>query len=99
MNVMFCRNIDISKDIGLGEFNMGQMNLYDYLHKENDPLYKGLAELKAGKTVTISDIEVTLNVFGVYEVSHDQVHDAFSSIEECYRFLNKLFNDIQLSNT
>lgn len=74
---------------------MRQMSLYDFFGKSNDPLYNKLANLSTGDSFFICEIEVTMNIFGLYEISHSDTHEAFSTIDKCYLELNKIINSME----
>ncbi|MFD1707692.1 MULTISPECIES: hypothetical protein [Siminovitchia] len=76
---------------------MEQTCLYDYLDKQDDPLYRKILLLKKGEDFYVDIYKISLNLFGLYEVTCHESHIAFSSRDECYRFLNKKINESQLN--
>lgn len=73
---------------------MEQMNLYDYFGKEEDPLFVTVSNINKGETLSIGEHEITLNPYGIYEISsRDEVHESKGSLEACYKYLvdNQIF--------
>lgn len=60
-----------------------QVSIFD-LSREDDPLYIKLKQLKSGGEVIISNIVVSLNSHGLYEINDDDNHDSASSLDKCY---------------
>ncbi|MGP4074162.1 hypothetical protein ACTWQB_16795 [Piscibacillus sp. B03] len=71
---------------------MEQLSFYDYLDKEEDPLYQKLLHVTKEMSVTIGPYNVSRNQANMYEaVSEDDEFPA-SSIDDCYEKLNKRMN-------
>ncbi len=71
---------------------MEQINLYDYLGVEDDPIYIMLSRLKNGYTVVFEDVHVTKNDFGLFELASNQLHEVFSDIRSCYKYVSDLLS-------
>lgn len=63
------------------------MNLYNYLDKEDDPIYQLLLQINVNQSVTISDFDILLNDYGIYEIVNDDIHECKNTMEGCYHFL------------
>lgn len=75
---------------------MVQLDLYDYFGKEKDPLYMLLNTLNKNSTITINEFEVTLNQYGIYEISNQDIHESRSTLDGCYKFISNYVNDENL---
>lgn len=77
-----------------------QMNVFDYIGVENDLLFQSLKKLERGDAVVFGTddarVVVRFNAFGLYEIVSDKkkVHEGFSDIKACYRFLSSLGVDL-----
>ena len=75
---------------------MEQVSFYDFFPKQNDPLYLTLEKLTTGDSVQLGEFTVTLNKFGIYEITSEQIHEAKDSLDACYQHLNQLGKGIDL---
>lgn len=66
---------------------MEQLNVYDLLGDDTDPVYKSLLNLKKGESITLEDMDLSLNHFGIYELSSETWQECFRDIMDCYRFI------------
>ncbi len=41
---------------------------------------------------------ITLNQWGIFEVSNDEFHESFSELQECYDFINEIISESQIEN-
>jgi len=73
---------------------MFQMNIYECLNPLDDPLFTSIKELKKGNfTVFGADDEriyISYNLNEMYEVQNNNLHELFTDIKECYKFVNRL---------
>lgn len=67
-----------------------QINIYDCLGFESDPLFNSLDSVKKGDSLEIAGYVFTRNSFGLYELSSDNEHMVFSSLSNLYEHLNRL---------
>lgn len=66
---------------------MEQTMIYDYLGKSDDPLYEQLTNLEKGQKVISGNTEIKMNIFGLYEVESDDIHESFGNLSRCYHYL------------
>lgn len=67
-----------------------QINVYELLGNNIDPIYEKLSRLQKGETIELDDMRVTLNEFGLYELSGDSLHECFQDLMKCYQFVCQL---------
>lgn len=67
-----------------------QINVYDLLGNNIDPIYEKLSRLQKGESTELDDMRVSLNEFGLYELSGDSLHECFQDLKKCYRFVCSL---------
>lgn len=67
-----------------------QINIYDCLGFESDPLFSSLDNVKQGDSLEVAGYVFTRNNFGLYELSSDNEHMVFSSLNKLYEHLNLL---------
>lgn len=72
---------------------MEQLHIYDYLKVTSDPLFNQLEKLNKEQTISIKDTKISLNNFGVYEVSTSKKHEGFRDLNSCYKYLMKSDRD------
>lgn len=75
-----------------------QISFYDYLDKKDDPLFRELLTLEETRTLKVLHYVLIKNVFGLYELSSEEEHVVFSSLDELYFHLVKTINYIQFSS-
>lgn len=79
---------------------MKQIQLYEYLGISNDPIFNQIKDLKKKGSVKVQLPEflliITLNSWGIYEVSNEEFHESFSQINDCYEFVSEYLNEIEL---
>lgn len=66
-----------------------QLNLYDVLGKEEDPLYQSLKSLNEEEEIKIDSF--TIQKSKLYEVKNDEIHIGFKDVDCCYDFLKPYF--------
>ncbi|MEK3909657.1 hypothetical protein [Oceanobacillus sp. FSL W7-1309] len=66
---------------------MQQVMIYEYLGTEEDPVFTKISDLDRGKSIELEDMELSLNSFGLYEVSNEFFHEGFNDIMSCYKFI------------
>lgn len=66
---------------------MEQTMIYDYLGRSDDPLFERLSKLEKGQRVILNNAEIVMNIFGLYEIETDEIHEGFSNISDCYNYL------------
>lgn len=81
---------------------MQQIQLYEYLGINNDPIFNQIKDLKKRGSMKVqlpeSVLIITLNSWGIYEVSNEELHESFSQINDCYEFVNEYLNEIELED-
>ncbi|MUV38144.1 hypothetical protein JNUCC1_02233 [Lentibacillus sp. JNUCC-1] len=75
-----------------------QMHVYEYLGIENDPLYNKIAELEVNQSIQIpeTNMQITKNRFGMYEIVSTEQHECYSSAQSLYEQINALLNALPL---
>lgn len=81
---------------------MQQIQLYEYLGISNDPIFNQIKDLKIKGSMQVqfpkSVLIITLNSWGIYEVSNEEFHESFSELQECYDFINEIISESQIEN-
>ena len=72
---------------------MQQVMIYEYLGTEEDPVFTKISDLDKGKSIEFEDMELSLNSFGLYEVSNEFLHEGFSDMYACYKFVCQFLKD------
>lgn len=78
---------------------MQQVMIYEYLGRDDDPVYKKISNLNKGETIVLDEMNLSLNSFGLYEISTENEHECFSDMMECYQFINDSLRDKLLGET
>lgn len=68
---------------------MDNINIYELIGLESDPVYNQLSHLKKNEEIIIESNIIKLTG-RFYEVMNEEVHEAFRDKISCYQFLNKL---------
>lgn len=66
---------------------MKQLNLFDFLGFENDPVFLLIQGIEKDEELTIDKFNVKLTKFGLYEVSSESIHENFCSAKACYNYI------------
>lgn len=67
---------------------MNQTCIFDFLGKETDELYVQLSQVTKQSTETsIMGFSIRHTEHGFIEVSSDDIHECFTNIDDCYRYL------------
>jgi len=75
---------------------MKQSQIYEYLGLDNDPIFKKINDLKEDESINLSELKITLNKQGLYEVETDDKHECFKTKKEVYDGVSKLLSLIVL---
>lgn len=67
---------------------MQNMNLFEVLGVEADPVYQKIANLQSGDAIEIDGIQVRLHKF--YEIENDYEHTPFKTLISCYRHVSDI---------
>lgn len=67
---------------------MQNMNLFEVLGVEADPVYQKIANLQLGDAIEIDGIQVRLHKF--YEIENDYEHTPFKTLISCYRHVSDI---------
>lgn len=75
-----------------------QTHVYEYLGKENDPLYNNILHLKLDQSLFIPEtkMHVKKTKYGLYEIVSGECHECYSSPQTLYERVSHLLNDILL---
>ncbi|MFL0507108.1 hypothetical protein ACH0B5_15310 [Ureibacillus sp. 179-F W5.1 NHS] len=66
---------------------LSQMNLYEVLGLESDPVYKKINGLKENEEVKIESFNIR-KTDKFYEVESEELHEGFKTKEKCYFFIS-----------
>ncbi|RNC98255.1 hypothetical protein [Lysinibacillus halotolerans] len=64
-----------------------QMNLYEVLGLEDDPVYRKINSLKENDEVKIESFNIR-KTDKFYEVENEELHEGFKTKEKCYSFIS-----------
>jgi len=75
-----------------------QTHVYEYLEKENDPLYNNILHLKVNQSMQIpeTNLQILKTRYGMYEFVSGEYHECYSSPQVLYEQVNTLLNGISL---
>lgn len=75
-----------------------QTHVYEYIGKENDPLYNNILHLKVNQSLSIpeTNIQITKTRYEMYEIVSDEYHECYSSPQSLYERISALLNAISL---
>ncbi|MBM7607556.1 alpha/beta superfamily hydrolase [Lysinibacillus composti] len=65
----------------------GQMNVYEVIGREDDPVYNLLTNLQENDEIQIDELRIR-KTDKFYEVENDDLHEGFKTIERCYEFIS-----------
>lgn len=71
-----------------GGIEMLNINLFEELGIESDPIYQKIANLQTGDAIEIDGIQIRRNKF--YEIENDYEHTPFKSLISCYRHVSDI---------
>ncbi|TFJ92830.1 hypothetical protein [Lentibacillus salicampi] len=71
-----------------------QFHVYDYLGKENDPLYIAISIMEREESQFIPEIKATvqMNQHGLYEIASKSIHESYTNKEALYDCVNNALN-------
>ena len=67
---------------------MLNINLFEELGIELDPIYQKIANLQTGDAIEIDGIQIRRNKF--YEIENDYEHTPFKTLISCYRHVSDI---------
>ena len=78
----------------MSEQTIQQVNVYEYLGKESDPLFNAICNIQQGYSEYIPEIKVTLikNQHGLYEMASEFNHECYSNKEDLYDCVSEILN-------
>lgn len=62
------------------------LNIYNVIGLEEDPLYMQLQLVNSENTIHVDSFKISKDKF--YEVSNEEVHLGFRDLKSCYQFLS-----------
>lgn len=65
-----------------------QTCVYDFLNSDIDPLYQKIQSLNEGEEVIITPFVVQYTEFGIYEITSEDIHEPYKTLDDCYKALN-----------
>ena len=71
-----------------GGIEMLNINLFEELGIELDPIYQKIATLQTGDTIEIDGIQIRRDKF--YEIENDYEHTPFKTLISCYRHVSDI---------
>jgi len=69
-----------------------QTHVYEYLGKENDPLYNEILSLQVNQSVDVQGIMITRTAFEMYEIESKAFHEGFTSSHSIYNRVSAILN-------
>jgi len=69
-----------------------QTHVYEYLGKENDPLYNEILSLQVNQSVDVQGIMITRTAFEMYEIESKTFHEGFTSSQSIYNRVSAILN-------
>lgn len=72
---------------------MEQLNLYDYIGSNNDPVFKQISKMESGQLLKLGGVTITLTRYEFYEISTVYSHECCASLEKCYEIATKLIEN------
>src|SRR5699024_12689496 len=69
-----------------------QTHVYEYLEKENDPLYNEILSLQVNQSVDVQGIMITRTAFEMYEIESKAFHEGFTSSQSIYKRVSAILN-------
>jgi len=73
-----------------------QTHVYEYLGKENDPLYNEILSLQVNQSVNVQGIMITRTAFKMYEIESKSFHEGFTSSQSIYKRISAVLNAMSL---
>ena len=70
-----------------------QVMIYEYLGREGDPVFIRISDLAKDEKIELEDMVVSRNSFGLYEVTNESIHEGFSDMYACYKFVCQFLKD------
>lgn len=64
-----------------------QMNLYEVLGLDDDPVYQLIDRLKENEEIEVDSYFIR-NTGKFYEVENEELHEGFKTKEKCYSFIS-----------
>lgn len=65
----------------------GQMNVYEVIGREDDPIYSRLTKLQENDEIQIDELRIR-KTDKFYEVENADLHEGFKTVERCYEFIS-----------
>jgi len=69
-----------------------QTHVYEFLGKENDPLYNEILSLQVNQSVGVQGITITRTAFEMYEIESTTFHEGFTSLQSIYNRVIAMLN-------
>lgn len=64
---------------------MEQLSVYEFLGNDTDPVLQAINSLKMGERIDLGyGIFVSRNLFNIYEISTNEIHESFKNMHFCY---------------
>lgn len=76
-----------------------QTDLFDFLGKENDSVFRTIKNLEKGDCVLVGEFKVCFTLFSLYEICSPSFHEVYSSLDDCYEGVNQLITVDMLLKT
>jgi len=73
-----------------------QTHVYEYLGKENDPLYNEIFSLQVNQSVDVQGITITRTAFEMYEIESASFHEGFTTSQSIYKRVSAILNAMSL---
>ncbi|WP_449355654.1 hypothetical protein ACUL41_07940 [Virgibacillus natechei] len=78
----------------MSEHTIQQLHVYEYLGKEDDPLFTTICNMQQGYSQYIPELKMTLikNQHGLYEIVSKSIHECYANKEELYDCVSEILN-------
>lgn len=68
---------------------LDNLNIYEILGIQHDPVYCGLQRLKVNEEMKMGK-HIIRRTDKFYEIENDSLHEGFAELDHCYEFLSVL---------
>ena len=69
-----------------------QRHVYEFLGKENDPLYHEILSLQVNQSVGVQGITISRTAIEMYEIESKTFHEGFTSSQSIYNRVSAMLN-------
>jgi hypothetical protein len=73
---------------------MEQLDIYNYLNLNEDPLFLMINSLNKGDSIIIGQHTISLNKLGLYEIEGEQLHNSNATATGIYNLYKKIISNV-----